>query len=585
MRTEPVRRHLDEGFTLIEVLVALTVLTVAMTGLGAFFVNGSLTVAHQRDNRNAAVLAGNALEQIRALEEAALLDGRGQDKVTKQFQDAENGPFKDRLKPYFDQMAREGIAGATGGEGATLPTVPKPFTVSGTQFEQSIFVGPCEVYLDVSTDSSDDCVLPLAVGDPKRPQDATRILEYFRVVVLVSWTNKTCTANAGRCGHIKSALISKKPDDAAFSSKRGWPEIQPPFMRIFYRGLDRFQVKMNVRGGNLPNRWNAVALPDGLKIDSVTGIVSGIPTKVGTWTFATTGTYIRVVENEPPAGSVSARADQETGLTWQVVEPPALALAAPPKSYAGDPVAIKPTLTGGVGPFKYSISPALPAGLVLNATDGSITGTAGTAGTSYTGTITVTDDNAVTGTVTFTHTVYAPLALPAVASQAFPALSPVSFTIRAAGGDGTYTYSATGLPVGLAINPSTGVVSGASVTLAGRYLPAVTVTDGLGRKVTAAFTLDITTAGGLRFVTPNADVKTVRNQPATLAVTTNAAAVDAKGVRITTLSLLPPGVTWNTGLETFSGTPTVAGTYPITLTATSATPVGTMTFNFVWTVS
>jgi prepilin-type N-terminal cleavage/methylation domain-containing protein len=580
MRSEPVSRRADEGFTLVEVLVALTVLTVAMTGMGAFFVNSSLTVAQQRDSRNAAILASNALENIRALEEPALLDGRGQDKVTAQFAAAENGPFKDRLKPYFDHMKREGIAGAAGGENAALPTVPKPFTVGNTRFEQSVFVGPCEVYVALN---SDDCVLPLALTDPKRPQDEATILEYFRVVVLVSWSNKRCTTNAGDCAHISSTLISNKLTDATFSSKRSHPTIQPPYMKTFFRGLKVTEVKMIARGGNLPNHWSAGNLPDGLAINELSGVVSGTPTRVGTWTSAT-GTFIRVEENEAPVGSPAKRNNSMTSLTWKVVEPPKLSLAAPPVSHVGDPVNFKFQVTGGEGPFLFTVDPALPAGLTLNA-DGSITGTASK---TYTTTVRVTEstNSAVSHELTFTHTVHPPLTLSAIADQKFPVLSTVNLTTPAAGGDGVYTYTASGLPVELAINAKTGVISGTPVLVPGRYVPTITVTDGIGGKVTGTFVLEITgVANGLKFTAPTADVKTVRGQATTLNVTTNAAEVGANGTRITVVGVLPPGLTWNPGLGTISGTPLIAGAYPTTLSATSASPVQTTLFTFVWTVS
>ncbi|MEU4624130.1 putative Ig domain-containing protein [Actinoplanes sp. NPDC023801] len=585
MRGERVGKHGDEGFSLIEMLMALTVLSVTMTGLGTVFVNGSLAVAQQRDQRNASVIASNVLEQIRALEESALLDGRGQTLVDKQFQDASTGPFKDKLKPYFDNMKADGIAGVTGGENAALPTERKTSFVSGTEFGRTVFVGPCEVYLDLDDDS---CVRPLEAGNPKRPDDLW-ILQYFRVVVLIDWKNNGCTANAERtCVHIASTLISRKADEGAFSNKRSWPDIWPPYMKTFYRNFDKINVKMNVRGGNLPNHWTAVNLPDGLKIDELTGNITGTPTKVGTWSYATTGTYLRVVENEAPAGSVSPRADQDTTLTWKVVDLPALTLATAPTNKVGDAVNLK-LLTGGVGPFTLAAEPALPAGLTLNP-DGSITGTATQ---TYTTTVTVADFNDMTASLTFTHTVQQqqqqpPLALTPVPDKQVPVLSTVNIPVVATGGDGTYTYSATGLPAELAINPATGVITGLPVLTPGRYLPVVTVKDGQGVTATGTFVLEVTSAGGLKFTAPTGNVTTPRNQPVDLTVATNAMEIGAYATQVDVVSLLtlPPGVTWNRGTKTFTGTPTVPGAYVVTLTANSVAPVtANALYTFVWTVS
>jgi hypothetical protein len=56
--------------------------------------------------------------------------------------------------------------------------------------------------------------------------------------------------------------------------------------------------------------------------------------------------------------------------------------------------------------------------------------------------------------------------------------SVITFTFIAAGGVGPYTWAATGLPTGLSINASTGVVSG-TATASGSYSTTVTATDSL----------------------------------------------------------------------------------------------------------
>jgi hypothetical protein len=58
----------------------------------------------------------------------------------------------------------------------------------------------------------------------------------------------------------------------------------------------------------------------------------------------------------------------------------------------------------------------------------------------------------------------------------------------------TLTYGATGLPAGLSISSSTGLISGTPTT-AGSSSVTVTVTDGTGAKGTASFTWTISSGG------------------------------------------------------------------------------------------
>ncbi|MFF0414361.1 putative Ig domain-containing protein [Kitasatospora sp. NPDC004745] len=71
----------------------------------------------------------------------------------------------------------------------------------------------------------------------------------------------------------------------------------------------------------------------------------------------------------------------------------------------------------------------------------------------------------------------------------------VSLQINASGGTAPLSYGATGLPAGLSINASTGLISG-TATAAGTSNVTVTVTDSAGKTATAGFTWTVTGGGG-----------------------------------------------------------------------------------------
>lgn len=123
----------------------------------------------------------------------------------------------------------------------------------------------------------------------------------------------------------------------------------------------------------------------------------------------------------------------------------------------------------------------LPAGLSINTSTGQITGTPTTQAV-YSTTVTVSDGTA-SDSETFTWTVNpAPNNAPTLSNiynQTSTFGQTVSLQVSASDDDlaDTLSFSATGLPTGLSINSSTGLISG-TPTSAGIYNPTVNVSDG-----------------------------------------------------------------------------------------------------------
>jgi hypothetical protein len=273
-------------------------------------------------------------------------------------------------------------------------------------------------------------------------------------------------------------------------------------------------------------------------------------------------------------------------VVFKVVEPLGLTAPTTARNHTGETVTQQLTGTGGVSPYKYSAN-SLPTGLAVNATTGAITGTVTAVGT-FPVEVTVTDNDGGTVTKAYTHHVYAPVTLGAIAAQSVTMGSTFTTTAVGSGGNASYTYSAIGLPVGMSVNATTGVISGLA-TIPGRYLPVVTVSDGVGGAggtATRTFELIVTTPSSLIFTSPAfavADRTSPAGVPTSMTVGTNGGLLGLSPALVA--AGLPPGMTFNPLTATISGTPTTPGVYRVTMVATNLLPPQTSNLTFLWTVT
>jgi hypothetical protein len=147
---------------------------------------------------------------------------------------------------------------------------------------------------------------------------------------------------------------------------------------------------------------------------------------------------------------------------------------------------------------------------------------------------------------------------------------------------GSLSYKATGLPTGLSINSTTGVISGTAST-AGTYSVTVTGTDSTGPSGAATFSWTVG-SGASNTVT----VTKPGNQTGTVgtAASLQISATDsASGQTLTyTASGLPAGLSISSTTGLISGTPTTAGTSTVTVTATDTTGASGSA-SFTWTIN
>jgi subtilase family serine protease len=143
-------------------------------------------------------------------------------------------------------------------------------------------------------------------------------------------------------------------------------------------------------------------------------------------------------------------------------------------------------------------------------------------------------------------------------------------------GGATLSYTATGLPAGLSIDPATGAVSGTPAT-AGTSSATVSVTssDGLSGSTSFSWTVFATSVG----------VAAIGGQAGTVGVPVPAlevhASADNGGAITYSATGLPVGLSIGAASGLITGTPTAAGTSTVTVKATDATgPSATTSFSW-----
>ncbi|WP_244422316.1 putative Ig domain-containing protein [Bradyrhizobium sp. ORS 285] len=317
------------------------------------------------------------------------------------------------------------------------------------------------------------------------------------------------------------------------------------------------------------------SLPTGLTFSTSSGAITGTPTVIS----GATNYTVTITD----ANSATASSNFSLTVNGPVTATQAVAskvVTANQAATAFTPV----TGGGGTTPYTYSVSPSLPAGLTINSSTGSISGTPTTASGATTYTVTVTDAASATATNTFSLTVSgAVAATTAVPSTTLPYNQPVTpFTpVTGSGGTGTLTYAVSPtLPAGLSFNTSNGQVTGTPTVPTAATTFTVTVAD--INSATASATFSLTVNGPVAATTAVPSTTLPINQ----AVTPFTPVTGSGGTGALTYAVspaLPAGLSFNASNGQISGTPTTttpAATYTVTVTDTvSATASATFSLS------
>jgi len=251
--------------------------------------------------------------------------------------------------------------------------------------------------------------------------------------------------------------------------------------------------------------YSATGLPAGLTIDSATGVITGTINRSASQTNG--GVYNVVVTRSD--GTLSATQQ----FSWTITNPAPVAVNDPlltvNEDTAGTTINVLANDSDPDGDPLTIVSASATNGTVVVNANGTITFTPNT---NYNGSATITytisDGQGGTATATVPVTVVAvndaPVRVGSLPPQTNVDAAVITNVPTAQAftdvDNATLSYSATGLPAGLTINTTTGVISGtinrsASQTTGGVYSIVVTATDAGGLATTQTFSWTVTNPG------------------------------------------------------------------------------------------
>jgi outer membrane autotransporter protein len=289
------------------------------------------------------------------------------------------------------------------------------------------------------------------------------------------------------------------------------------------------------------------------------------------------------------SGASNASIARATG-TGTILNDDAVVTVGPaslPAATAGSAYSQTLSASGGTAPYTFAVSAGtLPVGLSLSPA-GVLSGTPTSSGSfNFTATATDSGGSPTSGNRAYTLTVASPnVSLPATTLPGGTAGQAYTAAINGAtGGIAPYTYtlSAGALPAGVTVNSATGALSG-TPTVAGSFAFTLTATDsttGTAGQASQSYSLSIASPT-LSIAPPTLPAGTAGSA---YSQTLSASGGTAPYSYALSAGALPAGLTLTTG-GVLSGTPTVAGSFAFTVTATDSTAGVAAQASYAYTLS
>ncbi len=300
---------------------------------------------------------------------------------------------------------------------------------------------------------------------------------------------------------------------------------------------------------NNPNGFSAVGLPVGLQVDASSGLISGTPVQ--------TGPFAVTISASNAGGTGSAT------LTLQIApEAPAILSSLNATGRKGQTFSY--AIFASNNPTSYGAT-GLPAGLMVNTSNGQISGTPSVSGM-FTVVLSATNAGG-TGTANLALTILIPT--PVLTSErAVSAVrgQPFSYQITATNNPTSFGATVSGgpLPADLSVNPVTGLISG-TPSVSGVFLLTVFANNAGGN---GGGNVLLTVNIPVPLITSPAAITVVQGQPFSYQITASNSPTSFGAIG------LPSGVSIDTANGLISGTPRGSGVFSVTLTAANSTGTG-----------